>query len=122
VAVREGGTLNYLLTDHLGSVNMVISDAGSVLSEQRYLPFGGVRGDVGSIPPTLQPLDILRLSLDKPPETYLRREGLSLRERALFFPSSPASRQNARFTLRIHANLRKTGHSPCPSVSFPFFV
>ena len=41
-----GGTCsapNYFLTDQLGSVDVVLDNAGTVLSQQRYLPFGGVR-------------------------------------------------------------------------------
>jgi hypothetical protein len=38
------------------------------------LELAATREDMGAINPTLQPLDILRLSLDKPPETYRRRE------------------------------------------------
>jgi len=42
-----GGELHYMLTDHLGSV-VAVTDADGVLeSEQRYLPFGQVRTDVG---------------------------------------------------------------------------
>ena len=43
VAVRTmttgSTTLNYPLTDHLGSVVAVTDDTGTRLSEQRYLPF-----------------------------------------------------------------------------------
>jgi RHS repeat-associated protein len=35
--------LQFLLTDHLGSVVGVLDDAGNLLSEQRYLPFGESR-------------------------------------------------------------------------------
>ncbi len=42
----------YLLTDHLGSVVAITSANGSVLSQQRYLPFGQVRTDVGDITQT----------------------------------------------------------------------
>jgi RHS repeat-associated protein len=44
--------LNYLLTDHLGSVATVTVEDGALLSEQRYLPFGQVRPDVGSVTQT----------------------------------------------------------------------
>jgi RHS repeat-associated protein len=51
--LRENdGSLKYLLTDHLGSVVAVTDDTGTLISEQRYLPFGGVRTDVGSITQT----------------------------------------------------------------------
>jgi hypothetical protein len=35
VGMHDGAAFSYLLTDHLGSVNMVISETGTVLSEQR---------------------------------------------------------------------------------------
>jgi RHS repeat-associated protein len=41
-----------MLTDHLGSVVAVTNSAGTLESEQRYLPFGQVRADVGSIAQT----------------------------------------------------------------------
>ncbi|MBN2501833.1 MAG: hypothetical protein JXB38_13715, partial [Anaerolineales bacterium] len=49
-AVRKdaGGAneeLYYLLTDHLGSVSAVVDASGGLVSEQRYLPFGGVRDE-----------------------------------------------------------------------------
>jgi RHS repeat-associated protein len=37
------GTLSYFLTDHLGSVVAITNDTGTLTSQQRYLPFGGVR-------------------------------------------------------------------------------
>ncbi len=42
----------YFLTDHLGSVLAVLDISGSQLSEQRYLPFGKVRTDVGGVTET----------------------------------------------------------------------
>ena len=45
-------SLNYFLTDHLGSTLAVLDDSGEVLSEQRYMPFGQVRTDVGTIAET----------------------------------------------------------------------
>jgi RHS repeat-associated protein len=36
-------TLSYLLTDHLGSVVAITDDSGTLTTQQRYLPFGGVR-------------------------------------------------------------------------------
>jgi hypothetical protein len=52
VAVRAcpSGTcsgLNYLLTDHLGSVVAVTDSAGGLLTQQRYLPFGEERDLAG---------------------------------------------------------------------------
>jgi RHS repeat-associated protein len=43
VAMNDGSGLKYLLTDHLGSTNVVVDSNGSLLSQQRYLPFGEVR-------------------------------------------------------------------------------
>ncbi|KAA3644794.1 MAG: hypothetical protein DWQ07_15420 [Chloroflexi bacterium] len=53
--VDAGGAneeLNYLLTDHLGSVVAVLDDTGTVVSDERYLPFGSSRGDLGGISET----------------------------------------------------------------------
>jgi RHS repeat-associated protein len=52
VAVNDGSGLKYLLTDHLGSIVAVTNASGALLSEQRYLPFGQVRTDAGSITET----------------------------------------------------------------------
>ncbi|MBI4733108.1 MAG: RHS repeat-associated core domain-containing protein [Chloroflexi bacterium] len=41
-----------MLTDHLGSIVAVTDSSGAVLSQTRYLPFGLVRDDVGSISQT----------------------------------------------------------------------
>jgi RHS repeat-associated protein len=43
VAVNDGTGLQYLLTDHLGSVVAVTNASGTLTSQQRYLPFGGTR-------------------------------------------------------------------------------
>jgi hypothetical protein len=52
VGMREGSTFYYFLTDHLGSVVGVTDSTGTLLSETRYLPFGEIRTDVGSISQT----------------------------------------------------------------------
>jgi RHS repeat-associated protein len=52
VAMNDGSGLKYLLTDHLGSIVAVTNATGTLLSEQRYMPFGQVRTDVGSITQT----------------------------------------------------------------------
>jgi hypothetical protein len=52
VAVNDGSGLQYLLTDHLGSIVAVTDASGALLSEQRYLPFGQVRTDAGTITQT----------------------------------------------------------------------
>ena len=36
VAVNDGNSMKYLLTDHLGSVVAVTDASGSVLSQQKY--------------------------------------------------------------------------------------
>ena len=50
--MREGSTFYYFLTDHLGSVVGVTDSSGTMVSETRYLPFGEVRTDVGTISQT----------------------------------------------------------------------
>jgi RHS repeat-associated protein len=52
VAVNDGNGMKYLLTDHLGSVVAVTNESGGLLSEQRYMPFGEVRAEVGNITQT----------------------------------------------------------------------
>lgn len=49
MGMRQGGTLSYFLTDHLGSVVGTVSENGAVISETRYSPFGEVRTGVGEI-------------------------------------------------------------------------
>jgi RHS repeat-associated protein len=49
VAMREGSTFSYFLTDNLGSVVGVTDSSGTLVSESRYLPFGETRSDVGTI-------------------------------------------------------------------------
>jgi RHS repeat-associated protein len=44
--------LSYLLTDHLGSVVAVTDGTGALISQQRYLPFGGKRTNLGTISQT----------------------------------------------------------------------
>ncbi|MEW6405683.1 MAG: hypothetical protein AB1649_28155 [Chloroflexota bacterium] len=45
----ETWDLSYFLTDHLGSIVAVTDASGTLTSQQRYLPFGEVRSDVGAI-------------------------------------------------------------------------
>ncbi|GAB1471733.1 hypothetical protein MASR2M66_26110 [Chloroflexota bacterium] len=52
VAMNDGSGLQYFLTDHLGSVVAVTDASGTLISQQRYLPFGGERTNVGSISQT----------------------------------------------------------------------
>ncbi len=46
--MNDGTGLQYFLTDHLGSVVATTDSNGTLTSQQRYLPFGGVRTDVPS--------------------------------------------------------------------------
>jgi RHS repeat-associated protein len=52
IAMRDEDGLKYFLTDHLGSIVAITGSTGTLISQQRYLPFGGVREDVGSITQT----------------------------------------------------------------------
>jgi RHS repeat-associated protein len=56
VAMNDGSGLKYLLTDHLGSTSGVLDSNGSLLSQQRYLPFGEVRTDTN--PPYITQTDL----------------------------------------------------------------
>jgi RHS repeat-associated protein len=47
-----GSGLQYFLTDHLDSVVAVANASGGLVSQQRYMPFGEVRTDVGTITQT----------------------------------------------------------------------
>ncbi len=46
VALSGPDGMQYMLTDHLGSVSAVLDAAGNLLSQQRYTPFGEARFDV----------------------------------------------------------------------------
>ena len=50
VAMREGSTVYYLLSDHLGSTSLTTDSNGSVVSEMRYSAWGGVRYSSGTTP------------------------------------------------------------------------
>jgi len=50
IALRAGGTLNYLLGDHLGSTSLTTSATGTVISELRYKAWGEVRYTSGTTP------------------------------------------------------------------------
>ena len=52
MAMDDGDGLKYLLTDHLGSMVAITDAQGSLIAQQRYLPFGQVRDDVGAITQT----------------------------------------------------------------------
>ncbi len=50
--MREDTTISYFLTYHPGSVVAVLDESGAVVGSQRYLPFGEVRTDLGTITQT----------------------------------------------------------------------
>jgi len=50
IAMRKNGTLNYLLSDHLGSTSLVTDASGNVISEMRYSAWGEVRYQGGVMP------------------------------------------------------------------------
>jgi len=52
VGMTTDGVMSYFLTDHLGSIVAVTDNAGTLISETRYMPFGEVRTDVGTISET----------------------------------------------------------------------
>jgi RHS repeat-associated protein len=55
VAMREAGTLYWLLTDHLWSVNKAVRADGTLPTpEQRYKAFGDQRYSSGTMPTTYQ--------------------------------------------------------------------
>jgi hypothetical protein len=43
VAMNDGSGMKYLLTEHLGSVVATTDSNGSLMSQQRYMPFGQER-------------------------------------------------------------------------------
>jgi RHS repeat-associated protein len=51
-AMSNNGVMQYLFTDHLGSVVAVTDNLGTLLEDSRYMPFGNVRSDVGSVTQT----------------------------------------------------------------------
>ena len=50
IAMRKGGTLSYLLSDHLGSTSITTNSAGALVSELRYKPWGETRYSNGTTP------------------------------------------------------------------------
>jgi RHS repeat-associated protein len=52
VAMNDGTGLQYFLTDHLGSVVAITDASGTLTSQQRFLPFGQARTDIGAISQT----------------------------------------------------------------------
>lgn len=43
IAMKYSSGFKYFLSDHLGSVSLVLDANSTILEQQRYLPFGGVR-------------------------------------------------------------------------------
>jgi RHS repeat-associated protein len=54
IAMRTGSTLNYLLSDHLGSTSITTSSTGAKEAELRYTAWGEVRYTSGSTPTKYQ--------------------------------------------------------------------
>jgi hypothetical protein len=52
VAMRDSTGLKYFLTDHPGSILAMSDSSGTLISQQRYMPFGQIRTDLGSISQT----------------------------------------------------------------------
>ncbi len=50
VAMRQGGTLYYLFSDHLGSTNVSYNTSTGAVSAQRYTPYGAPRGPASTLP------------------------------------------------------------------------
>jgi RHS repeat-associated protein len=50
VAMRQNGTLSWLLSGQLGSTSMAVSLTGTVQSQQRYWPWGTARNASGTLP------------------------------------------------------------------------
>ncbi len=69
IAMRDGTGLQYLLTDHLGSVVAVTNANGTLTSQQRYLPFGQVRTDLN--PPYITQTDFTYTGQRNLPDTGL---------------------------------------------------
>gem|GEM_PF-6638408 len=52
VAMRQGGVVYYLLTDHLGSTALTVNSSGSKVAELRYKAWGETRYTWGTTPTT----------------------------------------------------------------------
>ena len=50
IAMRVGGTLSFLISDHLGSTSLSTDANGTVTSEQRYTAWGEVRFSSSDLP------------------------------------------------------------------------
>ena len=54
IAMRKGGTLYFMLSDHLGSTSLTTDASGNVISELRYTAWGEVRYNSGVTPTQYQ--------------------------------------------------------------------
>jgi RHS repeat-associated protein len=50
VAMRDGSTVYYLVTDHLSSTSKTLTSSGGVFGELRYKPYGEIRYTYGTTP------------------------------------------------------------------------
>jgi hypothetical protein len=48
IALRNNGTLNYLLGDHLGSTSLVMDASGAVINQTQYKAWGEERYSSGT--------------------------------------------------------------------------
>ena len=55
IAMKDDAGVQYFLTDHLGSIVATLSNTGTLISQQRYLPFGAPRTDING--PYASPTD-----------------------------------------------------------------
>ena len=70
IAMNDGTGLKYLLTDQFGSVVAMTDSTGTLISQQRYLPFGQVRTD--------DPVPSRRPILPSPASATSTRKAMSL--------------------------------------------
>ena len=61
VAMRDGGTLYWLLSDHLGSTSLTLDSSGNRVTELRYMPYGDTRYNPGSQKTNYRPSIGLRM-------------------------------------------------------------
>lgn len=67
--ITENWSLSYFLSDHIGSTSVVLDANGGILEQQRYLPFGGPRTDLGS--PLIASTDLTYTGQRNLPDTGL---------------------------------------------------
>ncbi len=69
--MRDASGFKYFLSDQLGSISVVLSATGTVLEQQRYLPFGGVRTDIQTPPYRITSTDFTYTGQRNLPDTGL---------------------------------------------------